>query len=426
LSAIIGILISIIYLLFTKFTKLCSRQVRFETYNYNIMNENDEFKWYEGDDEGDEGNDISFSEYDISASPNDFNIGTLFDFINSGIVKIPGFQRNYVWDIKRASKLIESIIIGIPIPQIFLFEEGRNRFVVIDGQQRYMTIYYFKRKRFPKEDKRFELRQIFDRHAGIPDAILNDNDYFVDFNLHLADPKPGRKNKYNKSNYYTLDENDITTFDLRTIRNIIIKQNAPDDGNSIAFEIFNRLNSGGVNLKPQEIRTSLFHSSFYDSLYALNLNEKWREMTPQLEPDLHMKDIEILLRGFAMLIMKQEYSPSMTQFLNRFSMKARKFPQENIDYLNQLFSKFVTHCVGLDKKLFFNKSGRFNISVYESIFYAVCKDAFDETSLNIRNITLQSVEKLKSDPGFVDSTQSNTASNSNVTKRLDLAYKNLH
>jgi uncharacterized protein with ParB-like and HNH nuclease domain len=50
-------------------------------------------------------------------------------------VKIPGFQRNYVWDIKRASKLIESIIIGIPIPQIFLFEEDRNKFIVIDGQQ---------------------------------------------------------------------------------------------------------------------------------------------------------------------------------------------------------------------------------------------------------------------------------------------------
>ena len=109
--------------------------------------ENKDYKWYEGDDDDNDVG-VSFTEYDISASPNDFNISTLFDFISSGIVKIPGFQRNYVWDIKRASKLIESILIGIPIPQIFLFEEAKNRFLVIDGQQRYMTIFYFKQKRF--------------------------------------------------------------------------------------------------------------------------------------------------------------------------------------------------------------------------------------------------------------------------------------
>ena len=84
----------------------------------------------------------SLTEYDITASPNDFNIKTLFDFIQSETVKIPAFQRNYVWDLTRASKLIESIIIGIPIPQIFLYEKSQNEFLVIDGQQRLMTIYY--------------------------------------------------------------------------------------------------------------------------------------------------------------------------------------------------------------------------------------------------------------------------------------------
>ena len=99
-------------------------------------------EWIEKEDDTNDNN-VSFSEYDISASPNDFNILTLNSFIDSGIVEIPGFQRNYIWDIKRASKLIESIIIGIPIPQIFLYEKGKNKFLVIDGQQRYMTIYYF-------------------------------------------------------------------------------------------------------------------------------------------------------------------------------------------------------------------------------------------------------------------------------------------
>lgn len=385
----------------------------------------EEIKWYVDEDQDDQIDDVGFTEYDISASPNDFNVKTLFDFIQSGIVKIPGFQRNYVWDIKRASKLIESIIIGIPIPQIFLFEEERNKFIVIDGQQRYMTIFYFLKKRFPREDKRFELRQIFDQRGGIPDSILNDNDYFIDFNLQLGDPKPGHKNKYNKLNYFTLDDGDKTTLDLRTIRNIIIKQNSPEDGNTVVFEIFNRLNSGGVNLKPQEIRTSLFHSSFYDSLYALNLDTNWRQLTPQAKPDIHMKDIEILLRGFAMLILKDKYSPSMTKFLNKFSLSTKKFQSENIEYLKELFGVFVSYCNALDSKIFFNKSGRFNISVYESIFYAVCKDAFERKDLNIRNIGIESVNDLKSDSSFVEYTQSNTASYNNVTKRLDLAYQKL-
>ena len=93
--------------------------------------------------EGDDGEGPSIKEYDMSSSPNDFNVLTIMNFLQSGNVKIAGFQRNYVWDIKRASKLIESLIIGLPIPQIFLFEEGKNQFLVIDGQQRLMSIYYF-------------------------------------------------------------------------------------------------------------------------------------------------------------------------------------------------------------------------------------------------------------------------------------------
>lgn len=97
--------------------------------------------------------------YDITSSPNDFNIKTYFDFIEAGMVIIPTFQRNYVWDIKRASKLIESLVIGLPIPQIFLFGEGENKYLVIDGQQRLLSIYYFIKGRFPRTDKRAQIRK---------------------------------------------------------------------------------------------------------------------------------------------------------------------------------------------------------------------------------------------------------------------------
>ncbi len=387
------------------------------------MNTEQEIIWVDPEEGAGETEDVSFTEYDISASPNDFNIKTLFDFIGSGVVKIPGFQRNYVWDIKRASKLIESIIIGIPIPQIFLYEEAKNKFLVIDGQQRYMTIYYYMKKRFPKKEKRMELRVIFDEHGGVPDEILNDNEYFSDFNLKLPTAQPNQINKFNGLNYFTLDDDDKLSFDLRTIRNIIIKQNSPDDEHSVVFEIFNRLNSGGVNLKPQEIRTSLFHSEFYDMLYRINLNNIWRKFTSSAIPNINMKDVEVLLRGFALLIEGENYNPSMTKFLNKFSLKAKSFESSNVQYLEKLFIEFMSKVSQLDSndKLFHSKTGRFNISIYESIFVAACEQTFSEKNLLIKDISLEKVGLLKEDEGFYNATQSDTASKLNVQIRLSRA-----
>ena len=281
-----------------------------------------------------------FKEYDISATPNDFNISTIYDYIGHGVFKIPGFQRNYVWDLKKASKLIESIIIGIPIPQIFLYEESKNNFLVIDGQQRLMTIYYFIMKRFPKMEKRSELREIFDKPGKIPDDVLYSDNYFSDFNLKLPAQLPDQPNKLNGQNHSTLDEGIKRTFGLRTIRNVVIKQNFPHD-DSIIYEIFYRQIQVEKISKPQEIRTSLYHSLFFDTLNRINLDSRWRRLLKEHEdPDIHMKDIEILLRGFAMLISSDQYKPSMIKFLNNFSNTMKKIEKEKVVYLEKVFNYF--------------------------------------------------------------------------------------
>ena len=127
--------------------------------------------------------DLQIDHHDITASPNDFSVSTLYNFVEFGAVRIPGFQRNFVWDKVRSSKLIESLILGIPVPQLFLYQQQRNRFLVIDGQQRLMSIYYFIKRRFPKRDRRSELRIIFDKEGKIPENILHSADFFEDFNL---------------------------------------------------------------------------------------------------------------------------------------------------------------------------------------------------------------------------------------------------
>lgn len=374
--------------------------------------EQDSLRWYENDVEEDD--DYSFREYEVTSSPNDFNAKTIIDFIESGLFKIPGFQRNYVWDIKRASKLIESVIIGLPIPQVYLYEEGKNDYLVIDGQQRLLTIYFFSKGRFPKKAKRFELRQIFDEYGKFPEEYLQDNSYFEDFKLKLGD------NKLHGLTYPTLGEFK-NNFDFRTIRNVMIKQNSPTDDDSAMFEIFNRLNSGGVVLTPQEIRTSLYHSKFYNQIYKLNLDSNWRILLNKQEPDLHMKDVEIVLRGFALLLEGSDYSPSMTKFLNRFSKKSKSYKEDSLVYFKQLFENFCALLAPLGPTVFQTKAGKFSITVFESIFVAVCSDAVAGKNFNFKTPTAAQVDRLKKSKDFTDATQSDTTGKKNIETRIRLA-----
>jgi hypothetical protein len=376
--------------------------------------------WFEGDQ--DEEAPASFKDYEVIASPNDFNIQTIVSFVNSGAVKIPGFQRNFVWDIKRASRLIESILIGLPIPQIFLYQDGKNSFLVIDGQQRLMSIYYFVRGRFPKAAKRPMLRRIMADKGTLPDEILADDEYFTKFNLQLASKATGTVSRFHRRNYDTLGDSRMD-FDLRTIRNVIIKQAAPkEDTDSSVFEIFNRLNTGSVNLRAQEIRSSLYHSPFMQMLHRVNLNPTWRSIVGLADPDLHDKDIEVLLRVFALVVDGDQYTEPMSSFLNRFAKKAKGLGSEKVEYAENLFAAFFTTVKDIPASHFaVAKSGRFNIAAFEGIFRAVCTQAFQAENFNVVQITTQQVDAIREDSQFLAATQESVGRTTYVKQRFDRA-----
>ncbi len=375
--------------------------------------------WFE--DYADDADDLQIEEYDITAAPNDFNVLTIHSFLESGAVRIPGFQRNYVWDINRASKLIESLILGLPVPQVFLYEVERNKFLVIDGQQRLMSIYYFIKQRFPRKDRRSELRIIFDENGKIPESIIHDDHYFENFRLKLGDSLPNHANRFKGLAYQTLDDYK-TQFELRTIRNVIIKQNSPQDDDSSMYEVFNRLNTGGVNLKPQEIRTSMYHSDFYEMLYHSNAAPAWRRLLGNQDPDLHMKDVEILLRGFALLIDGANYAPSMVKFLNQFSRKARCHNTEQNKYLADLMGSFLEACSDLPEGAFLNKkSGRFNVALFEAAFVGVCKAAFVDRRMLSAKLQPDRLSDLEKDAEFTNAMLEGTTQTKNVKARLNSA-----
>lgn len=359
--------------------------------------------------------DIQIDEYDLTSAPNDFNILTIFSFIESGAVKIPGFQRNYVWDTKRASKLIESLIIGLPVPQVFLYEEGRNSFLVIDGQQRLMTLYYFIKQRFPRRDKRAQIRRIFDEHGRIPDDDLHDDALFENFSLRLPDVADNTPNKFNRLNYSTLGDY-RTQFELRTIRNVIVKQVRPSGDDSSIYEMFNRLNTGGINLTPQEIRSSLNHSPFYDELFRINMDPRWRRLLDQAEPDLHMRDIEVLLRGIALWKNGDDaYAPSMVKFLNNFSKSAQGYDEATVEKLAAEVGRCLDAMSAVSPDVFKTRQGRFSLPLFDAVFPAVAQVAQRTPSFRLED---HQVTRVAGDQEFQSFSQDQTTNTVNVKGRL--------
>ncbi|OLE44281.1 MAG: hypothetical protein AUI36_23395 [Cyanobacteria bacterium 13_1_40CM_2_61_4] len=295
-----------------------------------------------------------------------------------------------------------------------------NRFLVIDGQQRLMSIFYFIKQRFPRMDKRVALRRIFDENSGIPPEILHDDAYFTSFRLSLPSRLPDKKNRLHGLNYSTLGDY-RSRFELRAVRNVIVKQLKPTDDDSSVFEMFNRLNTGGINLAPQEVRASLYHSPFYDMLHRINAAQGWRRLLQLPDPDLHMKDIEVLLRGFAMLLAGDDYRPSMSRFLNRFS-RSQGHPAELNEYLERLFHSFLKACESLPNDAFVSsRTKRFSIALYEAVFTAACESALVTRGLLTKPLSLMQIRVLDSDSEFVEASEKASADRSNVELRLKRA-----
>jgi uncharacterized protein with ParB-like and HNH nuclease domain len=362
-------------------------------------------------------------EYDITASPRDLTPANIVDMIDSGIIEIPLFQRNFVWDIKKASKLVESLILGLPVPELFFYSEGDENatYKIIDGQQRLLSIYFFIKGRFPKNsDSRLAVRNIINKSSDLG-SLLADNNIFKDFVLQLNEEDDGVKSRYHGSKFLTLDKDSQIKFRLRRyLRTVVVRQNKPDDNSSSMFEIFNRLNTGGTPLNHQEIRASLYYCNFYAMLVEINDMDCWRKLLGKPTQDLRSSDIELILRSLALLEDGDNYSPKMVTFLNNFSRKSKNFKAQHVEYLQKIFLSFIDACSELGDKAFF-RNNRFSKTLFESTFVAVCKKSFCNASLVTGKIEKVSFEALKIDSKFVSYLMSGSSSTDSITNRIKRA-----
>ena len=209
---------------------------------------------------------------------------------------------------------------------------------------------------------------------------------------------------------------------MRPIRNIVVRQNLPANDDSSIYEIFNRLNTGGITLSPQEIRTSMYHSKFDHLLYEINNLPEWRRILGLPEPEIHMRDIEILLRGFAMLIDGENYASSMVKFLNQFANKCKGQKAAQNAYCKKLFNSFLLACSNCQIMLLRIRKATGLMSLYMRPFLLQhAKRQFTARRTVAGKLTIESLCSLENDGDFSEASRARTTHTLNVRKRLERA-----
>ena len=333
----------------------------------------------------------SLPAFEILTYPADWTLEVLVDKWRKNQLKIPTFQRHFVWTRVQASKLIESFLLGLPVPAIFLFSSpsDENSQLVVDGQQRLKSLAYFFEGYFG--DERAERRQVF-RLVG----LHKKSPYLGKTYQDLQETDPGAFNRLNDS----------------VLRAFIIKQLDPADDTSI-YHVFERLNTGGTSLHPQEIRNCINYGSFNDLLNELNVSPEWRDILGKSEPDKRQRDMELILRFFALADEARTYEPPMKEFLNTYMRKKQNARPNEIDRLRTLFTT-VTSTVHreLGPKPFHLASG-LNAAAFDATYSALATNRKGSISPGAK----VRFRRLMASEGFRGMVRSNTTDREAVRSR---------
>jgi hypothetical protein len=303
-----------------------------------------EFEMLEIENEKEEADEV-LVEYDITAYPSDNTLEVLYKMWGDGKkdISIPEFQRGFVWTIQQSSKLIESFLIGLPVPPVFFYIDKENKNLVVDGQQRILSIVFFFEGYFGAENAKGK-RQIF-KLTG----------------LNPASP-------YHNKRFSDLNETEQRKLNGSVLRAINIRQLSPKEENTSIYHIFERLNTGGTPLTPQEIRNVVFRGKFIKKLRVLNDDPNWRSIIGKKTADKHQKDIELILRVFGLAYHLREYEKPMSEFLNRTAKRYKDIESDVVGQFAIDFSKTCRIIKGELRPKPFNVRGPLNASAFDSVF----------------------------------------------------------
>lgn len=327
----------------------------------------------------------------------DFDVHGLVRRLNSGDIIVPnfdpleedsdlsGFQRKFVWKKPQMDRFIESLLLGFPVPGIFLVQQPNKQLLVLDGQQRLLTLQKFYSGSLARETP-FRLESVTDDLKGLK--------------------------------YEVLDDELRRILDNTFLHATVVKYNPDLGGDESIYSLFERLNTGGTNLYPQEIRVALYPGALVDLLRDLNKDASWRAIYG--DPSERLKDQEIILRFLAFHTKESCYRRPLKSFLNEFLRKHRNLEGLSAEHLLAIFSstcEVLAHSLG---KKALRADKQINAAFADAILTGVT-DRLSTGAITDHNGMLAAREALLQDTEFRSAIARATADEERVTRRLSLA-----
>ena len=259
--------------------------------------------------EDDEEEDFQFppAERKVITQPLDLSVQTLHEQWTNKLLVLPDIQREYVWDNAKASRLVESLLLNIPIPVLYFAETEEAKYEIFDGHQRVRSIVNYLNGVFPL--------------TGL--AVLRE---------------------YRGQRFSELPEREQRFLRMRTLRTILI---SIESHQNMKFEIYERLNTGSISLNAQELRNSIYRGPFNDLLHELAKFPPFRALIGSKQPRRRMVDEEAILRFFAMRDKIAIYRTPLKKFLNTFMGEKRSAAPQQIDDYRTTFIRTIDTATAL-------------------------------------------------------------------------------
>lgn len=326
--------------------------------------------------------------FDITTYGADFAVTDLVRMVGAGAIYVPSFQRGYVWSIEDASRLVESLLLDLPIPGIFLAHDtaSEDRLLMIDGQQRLKSLLFFYEGVFAPTGEAFALQGVQERFEG--------------------------------RTYETLSTVDQHRLNDALIHATVVRQLGPSNGDVSIYHIYERINRGGRALSPQEIRACIYHGSLNDLLRHLNSEPAWRDLFGEVHERL--RDQELILRFLALYFHEDAYERPMRRFLNRYMNQNRDLSEQGAGAITSVFVRTVEAARRSLGREAFRPNGPLNASVLDAVMVGLARrlergPVADDAAL------AAAYERLLHDDDFMDACTRDTASPDRVHRRIALA-----
>jgi uncharacterized protein with ParB-like and HNH nuclease domain len=333
--------------------------------------------------------DYQLKPYSINSSGADMTLELLANKLDNGDIEIPEFQRSHVWNIQKASKLIESFLLGLPVPQIFLYLEPETRkLLVVDGQQRLRGIHAFIKGVYKGREFRLS----------------------------------GLSSEWDGMTYEELSDADRRRFRNATLRSTIFEQVDPQDNTSI-FEVFERLNTGGMRLTAQEVRNAVIGGDLNQLIKELREHPTWIALSGARNPDDRFKSTELILRLIALSDDFDTYKKPMNIFLSNYLEKHKHLTPEEKDSKRKQFIETI--------EAIKNEIGPNALRLNKSLSASLSDAVYVGVARNINNLSPELKQKwntLIHNEVFLDAVSRHTTDLDKITARISLAidlFKNV-